>query len=121
MIDFKQAVEIAVRGLTELVGDELADREGIQLEELELTDDSKHWNVTLSYPTKKRQDEEISPTIPESVAKFLRGAPKRKWKTFKIDSQDGRLVAMKLPGSSSAMLAVTEGRDRMEGMGNPSR
>ena len=41
MIAFKQAAEIAVRRLTELVGVELADWERIPLEELELTDDSK--------------------------------------------------------------------------------
>jgi hypothetical protein len=101
MIDGKQAVQQAFQNLFELVGPrELANVDGIQLEELELTDDSKHWNVTLSYPVKKAQEDEGAQPLPESLAKFIKDTPRRKWRTFKLDSQDGRLVAMKLPAST---------------------
>jgi CO dehydrogenase/acetyl-CoA synthase delta subunit len=100
MIDSKQAVQFAYQNLYELVGTrELANVEGIQLEELELTDDSKYWNVTVSYPIKKEQQEEALVKVPESLAKFVRDSPKRKWRTLKIDSQDGKLVAMKMPAA----------------------
>lgn len=100
MIDSKQAVQQALQNLFDLVGSrELANVEGIQLEELELTEDSKHWNVTLSYPVERAQDDESTQPLPESLAKFMKDTPRRKWRTFKIDSQDGRLVAMKLPAS----------------------
>jgi len=100
MIDSKQAVQFAYQNLYELVGTrELANVEGIQLEELELSDDSKYWNVTVSYPIKNEQQEEAPNKVPESLAKFIRDTPKRKWRTLRIDSQDGRLVAMKMPAA----------------------
>ena len=100
MIDGKQAVQQAFQNLFDLLGGrELANFDGIQLEELELTDDSKHWNVTLSYPVKKPQEDEAAQQLPESIAKFMKDTPKRKWRTFKITSDDGTLVAMKLPAS----------------------
>jgi hypothetical protein len=100
MIDGMQAVQHAFANLIQLVGArELANVEGIQLEEFELSDDSKHWNVTLSYPVKKPQEEGSPQQLPESIAKFIQDTPRRKWRTFKIDSQDGRLVAMKVPAS----------------------
>jgi CO dehydrogenase/acetyl-CoA synthase delta subunit len=83
MIDHKQAVQFALQKLYELVGDrELAAMEGIQLEELELTDDAKYWNVTLSYPIKRTQDGEIANNVPESLAKFINDTPKSKWRTL---------------------------------------
>lgn len=104
MIDGKQAVQQALQNLYELVGPrELGNVEGIQLEELELTDDSKHWNVTLSYPVKKTSEDESSPTLPVGLAKFIKDTPRRKWRTFKLDAQDGRLIAMKLPASAPAL------------------
>jgi len=98
MIDSKQAVQFAYQNLYELVGTrELANVEGIQLAELELSDDSKYGNVTVSYPIKKELQEDALIKTPESLAKFIRDTPKRKWRTLKIDSEDGRLVAMKMP------------------------
>lgn len=103
MIDGKQAVQQALQNLYELIGSrELGNVEGIQLEELELTDDSKNWNVTLSYPVKRAAEEEPSSAVPESLARFIKESPRRKWRTFKLDAQDGRLIAMKLPASASA-------------------
>jgi len=100
MIDYKQAVQSALQKLYELVGDrELAAVEGIHLEELELTDDAKYWNVTLSYPIKRTQDEVIADKVPESLSKFINDTPRRKWRTLKIDSQHGGLVSMKAPES----------------------
>ncbi len=100
MIDSRQAVQFAYQKLYELVGTrELADVEGIELEELELSDDSKYWNITVSYPVKKTQDSDVASDVPESFAKFITNTPKRKWRTLKIDSQDGKLLAMKVPAA----------------------
>jgi hypothetical protein len=100
MIDSKQAVQFAYQKLYELLGTrELANVEGIELEELELSDDSKYWTVTVSYPVKKTPEGESVPEVPESLAKFLNSTPKRKWRTLKIDSQDGKLLAMKVPAA----------------------
>ena len=101
MIDHKQAVQSALQKLFELVGGrELAtsDVERIQLEELELTDDSKFWDVTLSYPIKRQEEEDVTRQVPEPLAKFITNGPRRKWRTLKIDSQNGSLVSMRRPG-----------------------
>lgn len=103
MIDCREAVRRAFGYLNELVGHrELANLEEIHLEEFELSDDSRHWNVTLSYPVKKLHEDEETPATSGPLGKFLADSPRRKWRTFKIDAADGQLVAMKVPASSSA-------------------
>ena len=103
MIDSKEAVRRAFQHLNELLGTrELANLEDIHLEEFELSDDSRHWNVTLSYPVKKPHEGEEAPTPPGSLARFIADSPRRKWRTFTINALDGDLVAMKVPASSSA-------------------
>ncbi len=98
MIDSKQAVQQALQNLYDLVGPrEIANYDGIHLEEVELTEDSKHWNVTLSYPVKK--DPEDDSGLPENLTRFM-NSPKRKWRVFKIGAEDGSLFAMKVPASS---------------------
>jgi len=102
MIEPKQAVQFALQNLFELLGTrELAnDVEGIQLEELELTDDSKDWDVTLSCPVKKPQNDDAATELPPSLARFI-GTPRRKWMTLRIDSKDGKLIRMKLAGQQA--------------------
>jgi hypothetical protein len=101
VIEPKQAVQFALQNLCELVGSrELADVDGIHLEELELSDDSRSWDVTLSYPVKRPRGDEGPVMFSESLAK-LAGHSKRKWRTLRIDSEDGKLISMKLVGKQA--------------------
>ncbi len=103
MMESGQALQCAIQSLIQLTGArELADVNGIQVEELELTEGSKHWDVTLSYPVKRAVEEEPNPQVPEALARFLKESPRRKWRTFRLDAQDGHLVSMKIPTSNSA-------------------
>ena len=91
MIDVKQAAEIARTHLIDLLGDqEIADKKAITLEEFELSSDGKIWNVTLGYPVREL-------TV-KAVAAHIAGLtqePKRRFKTFRIGSKDGKLISMK--------------------------
>jgi hypothetical protein len=94
MIDIKRASEIARKGLIELLGkQELADEAGITLEEFEMSEDKKYWDITLGYPVRERRK------LPKAVNEMLGSLadePRRRFKTFRIDTKDGNLVAMKL-------------------------
>jgi hypothetical protein len=92
MIDVKQATEIARTQLIDLLGkQELADKNGITLEEFELSDNGKYWNITLGYPVRETHPvrevvKGLSPLLHE---------PRKRFKTFRIATRDGKLVAMK--------------------------
>ena len=91
MIDVKQAAEIARTHLIDLLGDqEVADKKAITLEEFELSSDGKTWNVTLGYPVRETR------ALPAELAPFSAlKEPKRRFKTFRIGSKDGKLLGMK--------------------------
>lgn len=61
------------------------DAEQVQLEEVELSADKKHWLITLSY-------EGISGSVASSmlVGKSLR------YKIFKLDANNGEVLSMKI-------------------------
>lgn len=61
------------------------DAEQVQLEEVELSADKKHWLITLSY-------EGISGSVASSmlVGKSLR------YKIFKLDAKSGEVLSMKI-------------------------
>ena len=91
MIDVKQAAEIARTHLIDLLGDqEVADEKAITLEEFELSSDGKTWNVTLGYPVR-----ETRPLHAAAPLSALTQEPKRRFKTFRIGSKDGKLIGMK--------------------------
>jgi hypothetical protein len=82
MIDVKQAADVAAHYLVDLFPNQTLSN--VQLEEVELTDDEKYWLITLSYPIQLR----ISPlNLP---------ATKKEYKLLKIDSQTGKVRAMKI-------------------------
>ena len=95
MIDVKQAAEIARTHLIDLLGDqEVADKKAITLEEFELSSDGKTWNVTLGYPVRETRALPTLPTLAASLS-ALTQEPKRRFKTFRIGSKDGKLISMK--------------------------
>lgn len=77
MIDVKEAVEKAHEYLRSLYGEDAA---GVQLEEVELTEDERYWIVTLSYSAPTRLLLTVS----------------TKYKQFRIDAQTGRVSSMKI-------------------------
>lgn len=62
------------------------DADKIQLEEIEITDDSKYWNITLSYE---------STDAPDNSGGWLL-SKSRKYKIFKIDAKAGDVRSMKI-------------------------
>ncbi len=62
-----------------------AEVESVSLEEVELSEDGKHWLITLGYEFR-----------PKSGIAAAFGPPKTKFKVFKVDTRNGRVVAMKI-------------------------
>ena len=77
MIDVREAVERAVEYMRSLPAQ--GDVREILLEEVELSDDERHWLITLSY------------TAGNAPIAFV-----RKYKTFKVEASSGRVIAMKI-------------------------
>ena len=90
MIDVKQATQIARSRLIDLLGkQELADEKGITLEEFELTSNGKFWNITLGYPIRETRP------IPKLTGIGLFDEPRRKFKTFRVETKQGKVMGMK--------------------------
>lgn len=79
-IDVKTAANLAADYFTALFPN--ADK--ILLEEVELTDDRKHWFITLSYAPIAGETGIIAVMKP------------RNYKQFKIEAETGQVVAMKI-------------------------
>lgn len=62
------------------------DVDKVQLEEIEITDDNKYWNITLSYES---QDTSVENSL------WL-GNRSRKFKIFKIGATSGEVRSMKI-------------------------
>jgi hypothetical protein len=76
MIDVKSAVRIAVDYMHGL--NEFLPTYELRLEETELSEDGGYWYITLSFP--------------ESIGVF----EKRAFKIFKIDTETGQVLSMKV-------------------------
>ena len=95
MIDVKQAAEIARAHLVDLLGkQELGDEKGITLEEFELTENKRFWRITLGYPVREKRPAP-KPTDEFNRLGALLQEPRKKHKTFTVDTKDGKLVGMK--------------------------
>ncbi len=90
MIDVKQAAQTAMEYSGQLFGNIL---NRLQLEEVELSDDEKHWFITIGY------DVPASPaqTALENIVQGLkpRGA-ERKYKVVDVDAESGKVKAVKM-------------------------
>jgi hypothetical protein len=94
MIDVKEAAKRAAEYFGNLYGDQ--QYSDVLLEEVELTEDEKHWLITLSYAYEPPASL-INKVIEESSGSQLFTAPKqkpRKYKQFKIDAATGNVKAM---------------------------
>jgi hypothetical protein len=81
-IDVKAAVNLAAEYFTSL----FPNADNILLEEVELSDDRKHWFITLSY---------IAP-FEESLFTIVPVNKPRKYKQFKIETETGQVIFMKI-------------------------
>lgn len=57
----------------------------IQVEEMELADDRKFWNITLSFESDEPQS-----------GSFLITGKTKKYKTFRIETKSGEVLSMKI-------------------------
>lgn len=83
MIDVKQAVRAAMQFAEELYGP----RENLAytLEEVVPSEDDRYWYVTLGF---------MDSGSPLAVMSGFR--PQREYKVFQVDSEDGRVISMKI-------------------------
>ena len=81
MIDVKEATKKAKEHLATF----FPDAEKVQLEEVELTDDKAHWFITLSYEG-----------VSNSVASSLLVGKSVRYKLFKLESETGDVISMKI-------------------------
>lgn len=89
MIDVKEAAKAAAEYFVNLYSDQKYS--DVLLEEVELTEDEKHWLITLSYAY------EPPPSILDQFSAGVVPKPKpRKYKVFKIDAATGNVEAMKI-------------------------
>ena len=91
MLDVKQAIAIAVRYVTELLGGEpIAD---VRLEEVELSEDGAVWNVTLSLLREPRFSQgNVASAMLQVIAPKL----ERLYKVLAVDSNTGAVKSMKI-------------------------
>lgn len=80
MIDVKKAIEIASDKLLSFY----PEVSKVLMEEVEITDNKKHWNITLSY------------SEPTETIGYISFGGRRKYKIFKIDAEKGEIVSMKI-------------------------
>ena len=80
-MEVKEATEKAVEHLKQFY----PTVEKVQLEEVEITDDNKYWNIVLSY-----ENIEITPLS------YLQVGQQRTFKVFKIDAKTGKVRSMKI-------------------------
>ena len=87
MIDVKTAVARAVEYISELLPKGTV--RNLRLEEVERTDDDRHWLVTLGYSAPKDEG--------EADLNAILGSPsEREYKQFEIDAQTGEVSAMRI-------------------------
>ena len=84
MIDVREAVKMAHGHLKDLYGEEKI--EAARLEEVELSDNSAYWFITLGFVVEDPAQLPFLPTQEQS----------RQYKIFKMDAEDGRLLSMKI-------------------------
>ena len=90
MVDVKSAISAArdyIKEVQPLLDDPL---ENLKLEEVELTEDEKHWLITLGYDKTSKPDE-----VPEFLPPAFQ-RPLREYKLFRINYDSGQVEAMKI-------------------------
>jgi hypothetical protein len=74
-----------IKKITEYLQSFYPNTKKIQVEEMVLSDDKKFWDITMSYETDEPQS-----------GSFLATEKSRKYKVFRIDSESGEVLSMKV-------------------------
>lgn len=82
MIDVKQAAQLAANFIVGLYSHEVIS--DVLLEEVELSEDSKYWLITLSF------------SAPANSVGELLGIRGRRYKIVKVDTETGEVLSMKI-------------------------
>lgn len=90
MIDVKDAVRVAVQYCGQLFGN-LSNR--LQLEEVALSDDEKHWFITIGYDEPGESQREI---LTGALGGFAPRGSERKYKVVDVDAETGKVRAVKI-------------------------
>lgn len=90
-LDMKAAVKTAREQAAQLFAEESLPN--LALEEIEFDEEKQHWLVTLGYDSpnrvkRKTTGPSLFPTVEEET--------QRKYKIFRIDANDGHLIAMNI-------------------------
>jgi hypothetical protein len=103
MIEVKEAVELARKSFGELYQDRPF--QDVTLEEVEASEDDQYWSVTLGFSEPETEREVVENPLAHvagSVSALAKGLSFlqsrklfRRYKTFRIDAETGRLRAMK--------------------------
>jgi len=88
MLDVKEAARTAAEYFATLYNP--STYTDLQLEEVELTEDEKYWLITLSYGSTDDPQSQVGAMLNLPISK------PRKYKQFKIDSETGKVQAMKI-------------------------
>ena len=84
MLEVKEAVKVATEYIQALFVEKQIPE--LRLEEVELSEDKKHWEVTLSFVVRE-------PTAYLSLGDAARS---REYKVFKVDAESGQVQSMKI-------------------------
>ena len=90
MINVQHAVRVAVDYCGQLFGN-ITNR--LQLEEVELSDDEKHWFVTVGYDEPGTPQSEVMLRVHQGLEP--RGT-ERKYKVVDVDAETGKVKAVKM-------------------------
>lgn len=90
MLDVKNAVQVAVQYCGQLFGN-IGNQ--LELEEVVLSDDEKHWFITIGYdvPAPAQAD-----TLRAMVSGFQPRGGERKFKVVDVDAETGKVHAVKM-------------------------
>jgi len=90
MLNVKEAVQIAVEAAKNLLGENVLTN--LELEEVEFSEESDdpHWLITLGF------DKKLPTTDLKSLSLLQSFEYARKYKTFVIDAETGKVKAMKM-------------------------
>lgn len=94
MIDVKESVRTALDYLSNLY--DTSGFKDILLEEVELSEDEKRWNVTIGFTRPVYSDNPIRAALEKATMDKSGIQYKREYKVFEISADDGKVRAMKI-------------------------
>jgi hypothetical protein len=91
MVEVQQAVQIALQYVDKLFGGDTAKQ--LQLEEVELSDDERHWFITIGFNQPVTFEGDF---LSEALKSITRPRVERKYKVIDVDAKSGKVRAVKI-------------------------